>query len=175
MKRLNMAVWPLLLLVLVLVGCGGGGRSQSAPGSVLGDDGANSQKVVSFDVIGKGLEPENALTKGEAKLMAERAAIADGYRQMVEKIRGVYVDAFMRSGSGRVNQDLVSTKTQSWLRGVEVVEIREAAYGITEAHMKLSIYFAKKDMVWWPTGIGPNVRPVQDGSGAQGLFSQTGN
>lgn len=169
MKNLRVAFWPLIVLtILALAGCSTGkSTNQTAPGNVLGlDQGSgSSQKVVTFDVVGKGLEPENALTKGEAKLMAERAAIADGYRQMVEKVRGVYVDAFMKAGYGKVNQDLISTKTQSWLRGVEVVEIREARYGITEAHMQLSIYFAKQDMVWWPTGIGPNARPVQDQSG----------
>ena len=165
MKKLGIKVLPLILMVLVVAGCSVRKPTmQASPGSVLGgdQDQAAVQKVVTFDVVGKGLEPEHALTKGEAKLMAERAAIADGYRKMVEKIRGVYVEAFMKAGYGKVNEDLVSTRTQSWLRGVEVTEVREARYGITEALMRLNVYFAKEDMVWWPTGIGPNVSPVED-------------
>ncbi len=155
----------LTFLIVFLTGCNIGQPNKTAgPGSVLGLDqtSGSSQKVVTFGVVGKGLEPENALTKGEAKLMAERAAVADGYRQMVEKLRGVYVDAFMKAGYGTVNQDVIITKTQSWLRGVEILEIREAQYGISEAHMQLSVYFAKKDMVWWPSGLGPKLRPPQD-------------
>jgi len=93
----------------------------------------------------------------------------------VEKVSGVYVDAFMKAGFGTVNKDMITTKTQSWLRGVDIVEIRSAEYGITEAVMELSIYFAKKDMVWWPTGLGPRVRPVEEGGMTQSNLSRTGN
>jgi len=160
-------------LLTVLAGCTSLTQNMAtAPGNVLGlnqGDGA-SQKVVTFDVIGKGLEPEHALTKGAARLMAERAAVADGYRQLVEKVSGVYVDAFMKAGFGTVNQEMITTKTQSWLRGVETIELRQAAYGIMEAHMQLTIYFSKKDMVWWPAGLGPGLRPVQDKAGSTSVF-----
>jgi hypothetical protein len=113
----------------------------------------HNHRVVTFRVTGKGLEPENALTKGEAILMAERAAVADGYRQLVEKVRGVYVDAYMKAGRGSVNQDTIQVQTQSWLRGTEVMEITQADYGITLARLRLRINFSKKGMVWWPVGI----------------------
>lgn len=115
--------------------------------------GSVNQKIVTFQVMGKGLEPENALTKGEAILMAERAAVADGYRQLVEKVRGVYVDAYMKAGRGTVNQDIIQVHTQSWLRGTEVMDITQGAYGITVARLRLRINFSKKGMIWWPVGI----------------------
>lgn len=153
------------LLWAFFTGCSNLGKNSSttAPGQVLGQDKAGGAgKVVTFEVVGKGLEPEKALTRGEAALMAERAAVADGYRQLVEKISGVYVDAYMKAGYGTVNQEMITTRAQSWLRGVEVVEIRRAAHNITEAHLQLSIYFAKKDMVWWPSGLGTKMTPVED-------------
>ncbi|MGM0654443.1 MAG: LPP20 family lipoprotein [Thermodesulfobacteriota bacterium] len=146
-KRLALSV---CLIALSLWGCSKGG-----PGNVL-DSSVNSthnHRVVTFRVTGKGLEPENALTKGEAILMAERAAVADGYRQLVEKVRGVYVDAYMKAGRGSVNQDTIQVQTQSWLRGTEVMEITQADYGITLARLRLRINFSKKGMVWWPVGI----------------------
>ncbi|PIE62297.1 MAG: hypothetical protein CSA25_05595 [Desulfobacter postgatei] len=146
-KRLALSV---CLIALSLWGCSAGG-----PGGVLDSSvqSAVSQKVVTFRVTGKGLEPENALTKGEARLMAERAAVADGYRQLVEKVRGVYVDAYMKAGRGSVNQDTIQVHTQSWLRGTEVVEITQAEYGITLARLQLRINFSRKGMIWWPVGI----------------------
>lgn len=146
------------LSVLSLFGCTNANFSGGGPGGVL-DSSANNvvdQKVVTFQVTGKGLEPENALTKGEAILMAERAAVADGYRQLVEKVRGVYVDAYMKAGRGAVNQDTIQVHTQSWLRGTEVMEITQADYGITEARLRLRINFSKRGMVWWPVGIADN-------------------
>ncbi len=143
------------LIVLSLWGCTNTTSSTGGPGGVL-DSSANNaanQKVVTFQVTGKGLEPENALTKGEAILMAERAAVADGYRQLVEKVRGVYVDAYMKAGRGSVNQDTIQVHTQSWLRGTEVMDITQGEYGITLARLRLRINFSKKGMIWWPVGI----------------------
>ncbi|WDP85947.1 MAG: hypothetical protein HUN05_13030 [Desulfobacter sp.] len=161
MKKL--LVLSVGLLVLFFYGCNTGSQSvSSAPGSVLDPAGgsADNHKIVTFYVAGKGLEPENALTKGEAVLMAERAAVADVYRQLVEKVRGVYVDAFMKAGRGTVNHDAIQVHTQSWLRGTEVMEITQGEYGITNARLRLRINFSKEGMVWWPVGIGENVKPV---------------
>jgi hypothetical protein len=151
------------LMFLFSLGCSAVNRSaSSAPGSVIDSarGSADNHKIVTFYVTGKGLEPENALTKGEAVLMAERAAVADGYRQLVEKVRGVYVDAFMKAGRGTVNHDAIQVHTQSWLRGTEVMEITQGDYGITNARLRLRINFSKEGMVWWPVGIGDNVKPV---------------
>ncbi|WP_022668242.1 LPP20 family lipoprotein [Desulfospira joergensenii] len=151
------------LLIFFFSGCTTTGfqSTASAPGDVLGTTGSSvdNQKVVTFYVIGKGLEPENALTKGEAVIMAERAAVADGYRQLVEKVRGVYVDAFMKAGRGTVNHDMIQIHTQSWLRGAEIMEVSQGEYGITSARLRLRINFAKQGMVWWPVGMGNNVEP----------------
>ncbi|MCG8563716.1 MAG: hypothetical protein MI747_01390 [Desulfobacterales bacterium] len=177
MKHLFLAVGLLAILWAGLSGCAplAGDRAleqAAAPGHVLGLDQPfdGAHKTVTFDVVGKGLEPESALTKGEARLMAERAAVADGYRQLTEKVSGVYVDAYMKAGFGTINHEMVTTKAQSWLRGVEIKEIIAAKHGITEAHMQLSIYFTQKNMVWWPAGLGPGVRPTDDVEAARGIL-----
>ncbi len=148
------------ILVLFLCGCSNHSVS-SAPGGVLNSAGGSqdNHKVISFYVTGKGLEPESALTKGEAALMAERAAVADGYRQLVEKISGVYVDAFMKAGRGAVDHEAIQVHAQSWLRGTEVMEITRGDYGITQARLRLRINFSEDGMLWWPVGLGENVEP----------------
>ncbi len=164
MKKLSLAVLMFVLAVFFMAGCGGvqTGSTAGGPGKVLGPPGGevDDHKVVTFFVIGKGLEPENALSKGEAVIMAERAAVADGYRQLVEKVRGVYVDAFMRAGRGTIEYDTIQIHTQSWLRGTEIMEISKEEYGITNARLRLRINFARDGMVWWPVGIGRDVKPT---------------
>jgi hypothetical protein len=161
MKKLSIVLSGFMMIVLLFSGCR---TFSSADGlrKVLGPSGGelDNHKVVTFFVIGKGLEPENALSKGEAVLMAERAAVADGYRQLVEKVHGVYVDAFMRAGRGTVDYDTIQVHTQSWLRGTEIMEISEGEYGITKIRMRLRINFANDGMVWWPIGIGRDVKPA---------------
>lgn len=158
MKR-NLVLLLLLVVVFFLPGCTRGFLFGSGPdspsGSVLGltQKEGGADRTVTFEVIGKGLEPETSVTKGEAVIMAERSAIMDGYRQFAEKIHGVYVDAYMKAGYGTINQDMIKTNTQSWLRGVEVIEIRRGNHGITEAIMQLKINFTKQGMIWWPSGI----------------------
>lgn len=164
MKKLCVGLCVGAVLIMFFSGCTNMMRPSATaggPGKVLGPPGGevDDHKVVTFFVIGKGLEPEDALSKGEAVLMAERAAVADGYRQLVEKVRGVYVDAFMRAGRNTVDYDTIQVHTQSWLRGTEIMEISEGEYGITNVRMRLRINFARDGMVWWPVGMGRDVKP----------------
>ncbi len=147
----------LFMVFFILSGCSRRHRVNSRE-AVIDDSGSGlrNSRVVTFHVTGKGLAPETAISKGQAELMAERAAVADGYRQLVEKLRGVYVDAYMKAGQGAVNYDMIRTSTQAWLRGAEVDDLVKVDYGITEAHMSLRVNFVKRNMIWWPAGIGQN-------------------
>jgi len=155
MKNTSLLFMTAAVALVFLSGCTASNFSLGEPTpKVIGETGKKEDhKVVTFNVIGKGLEPENALTRGEAKLQAERAAVVDGYRMLAEKLRGVYVDAYMETGKGTVNYDMIRTHTQAWLRGAEVLQISEGEYGITRARMRLSVNFTKKGMVWWPVGV----------------------
>lgn len=148
----------ILLLWLIAISLFVAGCTKSyvaGPGKILGPPGGEktNHKTITFYVVGKGLEPDTAITKGEAVLMAERAAVVDGYRQLAEKLHGVYVDAFMRSGSGRVDFDTIQIQTQAWIRGAELMEISKIEHGITVARLRLRINFAKRGMIWWPVGL----------------------
>ncbi|SLM32986.1 conserved hypothetical protein [Desulfamplus magnetovallimortis] len=158
-----------ILLVFLTSGCiypalrGAGASNATATGGALDsaqDGNLSQERIVTFTVTGKGLMPETAINTGQGRLMAERAAINDGYRQLVEKIRGVYIDAFSQTTNGIVDYDVIRTKTQSWLRGVEIIAIKESGYGIFNADMQLRIYFTQNDMIWWPTGLGSHIVPA---------------
>jgi hypothetical protein len=146
----------LVFLVISLLALSGCNAYLTSPGPVIEKDPGNSNanRIVTFTVKGKGVEPEASLTKGQARLMAERAAIADGYRQFVEKLRGVYVQAFTKAGYGTVDKDFLYTSTRSLLRGVEIKEITHGKYGIAQAVMQLRVNFSRYGMIWWPQGLG---------------------
>ena len=66
-----------LFLAMVVIAVSGCNTYKASPGLVLEKAPANStnNRIVTFTVKGKGVEPEGALTKGQARLMAERAEI----------------------------------------------------------------------------------------------------
>lgn len=165
-KQIIAKAGAAVAVLMVLSGC-----LFSTSENLLGDSGAAraGQRIVNFHVVGKGIAPETALTKGQAIILAEKAAVADGYRKLIEKIRGVYVDAYLKSGQGVVDYDVVQTHTQAWIRGAEVLEMKEVDHGITEAHMRLRINFTRKGMVWWPVGIDDGQSPGV--SSPDGLYS----
>ncbi len=120
------------------------------------------QKVVTFSVIGKGTEPQTGVTKGQAFLLAERAAILDGYRLLVEKLKGVYVDALSQAGMNAIDYDMINARVQALLRGAKINEIIHKQYGITEAEMQVRVSFTSFDLVWWPEGLSQDIAYTGD-------------
>jgi len=91
--------------------------------------------ITTLRVIGRGIEPERARTRAEAILMAERAAVADGYRKLTEKIQGVYIDSQSYIRNGSVSYSLQQQQAQTFLRGAEITQINRLSNGITEAEL----------------------------------------
>lgn len=106
--------------------------------------------TVVLSVTGKGIPPENSISRGQAILMGERAAVADGYRKLVEKVRGVFIEAYSRVGSGSVDQDVIQAETQAWLRGAEVLKVEKMDNDIYEAYMRLRISVDGNHVLWSP-------------------------
>jgi hypothetical protein len=156
----------ILTTSLVLPGCGWRKPKDPAPGYIDGSlarvpspavvprEGeipvsSQVERVITFSVVGKGIAPETAINKGQAILLAETAARADGYRKLVEKIHGVYVDAYMRNGSGAIDYDVIQVETRAWLRGAEVLKITQADNGIYESHMRVRVTVNKGHLLWF--------------------------
>ncbi|NPA81290.1 MAG: lipoprotein required for motility [Epsilonproteobacteria bacterium] len=49
--------------------------------------------VITLSVVGEGIAPDNAKSETHAMVLAKRAAILDGYRQLGEKLYGVKLTA----------------------------------------------------------------------------------
>jgi len=117
-------------------------------------------RIVVFEVVGKGIEPERATTKGQAILMAERSAIMDGYRLLTEKLRGTLIDIYSKRDNGEVNIDKITAQAQSYLRGVDIKEITKGEHGIYSAHMEVRVFCTLNNLIWWPTGLSAKALPV---------------
>lgn len=70
---------------------------------------------------GMGVAPSNAVNPAQARIMARRAAVVDGYRQLAEAVRGVNVDAETKVENMMVSSDVVKTKVSAMVKGARVI------------------------------------------------------
>ena len=86
---------------------------------------------------GKGVEPENG-TPMQRKLLAERAAVIDGYRQLTERLAGVLVNYYSESGKNTVSYDQIMIEANAYLRGAQITNITYEN-GFATANVKVYI------------------------------------
>lgn len=114
------------LLIICAAGCSGLSSLQPVSRAKAGEDNyipgiefeeSGSKLLVS--VNGQGIDPEYG-TPAQRKLMAERAAVVDGYRKLVERIAGILVTANSAAGANAISQDQVMVEARAYLRGAQV-------------------------------------------------------
>lgn len=93
-----------------------------------------SHKIL-VSVTGQGLEPENG-TRQQKRLMAERAAVIDGYRKLSERLAGTILNAYSAAGYNNVSHDQITAETNAYLRGAQVGFVSHKD-GIATAVVKL--------------------------------------
>lgn len=103
------------------------------------EDSVKRKAVVTLHAVGRGIAPEDATSKGQAIILGESAARANGYVKLAEKIYGVYVDSYRRLGRGIVDYEIVHQETQALLKGAEVLEYRQLEHGIYEVYMEVKV------------------------------------
>lgn len=94
--------------------------------------------VMTLSVIGQGVAPVEVVSPAQAYAMARRAAIADAYRLMAERLDGVMVE-----GSDYVKNMIVQrSTTQTFVKSVvKYAEIADTSYrdGLCEVEMIVTL------------------------------------
>lgn len=98
----------------------------------------SQNNVVVMTVIGQGVAPSSTISPAQASALAKRAAIADAYRQMAEKVNGVRVEGrdFIRNMVAQRSE--VRTCVQALIKNASVVESRFND-GLFEVEMELRV------------------------------------
>lgn len=118
-----------------------------------------NERIVVFKVTGKGMAPESALRRGEAIILGERSAVLDGYRQLLEKLKGALVDTYSKRDGTIIDMDVITSEAQSYLKGVKILDTKKDEYDVFSVDMQVRVFFTNNELIWWPSGLGPNITP----------------
>ena len=91
-------------------------------------------------VTGMGIAPPDAVNQAHARIMARRAAVVDGYRQMAELIKGVHVDAESTVENMILRDDVIKTKVSACVQGARVIGERATLDGGYEVTMEVPLF-----------------------------------
>jgi len=93
----------------------------------------------SMKVTGSGAPPAKG-SAAQKRLMARRAAVADGYRQLAELINGVRVDSETIVKDFVTESDTIRTQVSALIKGAKIGDTRYLSDGSVEVDMMLGMY-----------------------------------
>ncbi len=73
-------------------------------------------------VFGQGVAPSVTASPAQAYALAKRAALADGYRQIAERIKGVHVEGQDSVKNMMLQRSTVRTTVDAMVRGANVMD-----------------------------------------------------
>jgi len=91
---------------------------------------------VRISVVGQGVAPMNTSSPAQAYALAKRAATADAYRLVAEKVKGVRIDGQDLIKNMMVKRSTIRTSVQAMVRNATVVETTFKE-GLCEVEMEI--------------------------------------
>jgi len=93
---------------------------------------------IRISVTGQGVAPMNTSSPAQAYALAKRAATADAYRLIAEKVKGVRVDGEDTIQNMMVKRSIVRTSVRAMVRNANVVETTFKE-GLCEVEMEITL------------------------------------
>jgi hypothetical protein len=93
---------------------------------------------IRISVTGQGVAPMNTSSPAQAYALAKRAATADAYRLIAEKVKGVHIDGEDTIQNMMVKRSVVRTSVRAMVRNANVVETTFKE-GLCEVEMEITL------------------------------------
>lgn len=113
--------------------------------SVFASDGPDWSSGT-ITVEGTGVAPASAMSGIQARMLARRAAVVDGYRQMAEIIKGVNVDSDTTVENMMLTSDVTKTHVSALIRGAKIVSEKALEDGGYMVTMEIPMYGASNSL-----------------------------
>ena len=91
-----------------------------------------------ISVVGQGVAPMHTTSPAQAYALAKRAAIADAYRLIAEKVKGVRVDGKDLIKNMMVKRSTIRTSVDAMIRNANIVETTFKE-GLCEVEMEITL------------------------------------
>ena len=101
----------------------------------------NKHETLTISVTGQGVAPMNTSSPAQAYALAKRAAIADAYRAIAEKVQGVRIDGQDLIKDMMVKRSIIRTSVKAMVRNANVVETTFKE-GLCEVEMEIIISYS---------------------------------
>ncbi len=113
-------------------------EAEKVPGAIDEEQVLKEQETMHISVTGQGVAPMNTSSPAQAYALAKRAAIADAYRAIAEKIKGVRIDGQDLIKNMMVKRSTIRTSVKAMVRNANVVETTFKE-GLCEVEMEIII------------------------------------
>jgi len=100
----------------------------------------NAEKV--FATNGEGIAPQNTVSPAQAMALAKRAAVADAYRQMAEKLYGVKINAKDTIKDAALYDSRIVSQVNGLVKNATIVE-NSFQDGLFKVRMELKMSGAR--------------------------------
>lgn len=98
-------------------------------------------KSLHISVVGQGVAPMNTSSPAQAYALAKRAAIADAYRAIAEKVKGVRVDGHDTIKNMMIQRSTINTYVQAMVKDANIIETTFKE-GLCEVEMEIVISYS---------------------------------
>ncbi len=97
---------------------------------------------IRISVVGEGVAPLNTSSPAQAYALAKRAAIADAYRQIAEKVKGVRVEGQDTISNMMMQHSTLRTSVDAMIRNANLVETNFKE-GLCEVEMEILLSYSQ--------------------------------
>lgn len=102
------------------------------------EDVLKADRALLISVVGQGVAPMNTASPAQAYALAKRAAVADAYRLIAEKVKGVRVDGQDLIQNMMVKRSTVRTSVEAMVKNANIVETTFKE-GLCEVEMEITL------------------------------------
>ncbi|HEY9204231.1 MAG TPA: hypothetical protein VIM82_07855 [Sulfurimonas sp.] len=113
-------------------------REEELAAAAAKEEVLKKNRTMHISVIGQGVAPMNTSSPAQAYALAKRAAIADAYRAIAEKVKGVRIDGQDTIKNMMVQRSTVRTYVQAMVKNADIVETTFKE-GLCEVEMEILI------------------------------------